>query len=293
MLVPENTSKESKLKMTALIIQKNLTAWNEIAHKHYALNRDIIENNLKTSGFYIDSVLKDELQKKDVSQLTVGQFNCNNGREIISAHQLGYKRAIGFDFSSNFIQQGRDYAAYAETATEFVETNIYEIDKEYFGTVDHLFVTAGALCWMPDLKSYFEIAFETCANNGSITLWETHPMLEMFKPDRDRIRDGDQDLRMHYPYFMSEPVHYESGLDYYSNKKFGQEAVLWYHHKLSDIVQAVINAGFRIVFFKEYDYDNSIGYREVESFAVRPPMSFILTAHKDAARGKIALRPDR
>lgn len=110
-------------------------------------------------------------------------------------------------------------------------------------------------------------------------LWETHPFLEMFKPDRDRIRDDDNTIEMHYSYFMREPVKLESGLDYYSNE-IEQDSVapLWYHHSLSYVIQSIISAGFNVQKFTEYDFDNSIGYRHVEHFDIRPPMSFILVA---------------
>ncbi len=265
------------------VITQNMDAWNEVAKRHFSINRDTVIGNLQTPGYFIDTVLKQELLRRPVGALTVGQFNCNNGRETISAHQLGFKNAVGFDFSKEFVEQGSHYAREVGVSTQFVETDIYKIGAEHANSVDHLFATAGALCWMPDLDTYFEIAFRTLSAGGCLTLWETHPCLEMFKPDRDRKRDGDERLEMHYSYFMDGPVDYQSGLDYYSNEIFGKKSVLWYHHKLSDIFSAVLKAGFSIQRFNEYDVDNSIGYREVENFEIRPPMSFILTAVKQTS----------
>jgi SAM-dependent methyltransferase len=142
-----------------------------------------------------------------------------------------------------------------------VETDIYEMPAAYHAAADILFLTAGALCWMPDLRRYFATAHRVLRSGGSLFLYETHPFLEMCKPDRDRL-EGEP-LNLHYPYFMDVPVAWGSGLDYYGQKKYGEET-----------------AGFAIRKFAEYDHDNSIGYREVENFAVRPPMSFVLRADR-------------
>ena len=209
---------------------------------------------------------------------TLAQFNCNNGRELISAIQLGAQAGIGFDFSSAFVEQARTLAEAAGVAARFVETDIYEMPAAYHAAADIIFLTAGALCWMPDLRRYFETAHRVLRSGGTLILYETHPFLEMFKPDRDRFEGEPLSLR--YPYFMDVPVAWGSGLDYYGQKKYGEEIVYWYHHSLSAIMQSILDAGFAIRQFAEFDHDNSIGYREVEAFAIRPPMSFVLRADR-------------
>lgn len=267
------------------VIEVNRQAWDGVASTHKSINlQTIIENLSSKPGFYIDDVLRCELEKAlhgNSVDPVVAQFNCNNGRELISAVQLGFSRGYGFDFSGEFIKQAQNYTTFTNADCRFVQTDIYEIEEEYSDITDVLFLTAGAMCWMPDLQKYFEKAYDVLKPGGRLVLWETHPYLEMFKPDRDRIRDGDLDLIMHYPYFLDQPVQLDSGLDYYSNEiDEDLDAPLWFHHTLASIIQSVIDNHFTIETFNEHDFDNSIGYRNVESFKVRPPMSFILSAVK-------------
>jgi SAM-dependent methyltransferase len=260
-------------------VEQNRKAWNEVASRHAAQNFTHTGTNLRTkSGFYIDPVFRDCLMALPLKGSTLAQFNCNNGRELISAIQLGAQAGIGFDFSSAFVEQARTLAEAAGVAARFVETDIYEMPAAYHAAADIIFLTAGALCWMPDLRRYFETAHRVLRSGGTLILYETHPFLEMFKPDRDRF-EGES-LSLHYPYFMDVPVAWGSGLDYYGQKKYGEEIVYWYHHSLSAIMQSILDAGFAIRQFAEFDHDNSIGYREVEAFAIRPPMSFVLRADR-------------
>jgi SAM-dependent methyltransferase len=260
-------------------VEQNRKAWNEVASRHAAQNFTHTGTNLRTKpGFYIDPVFRDCLMALPLKGSTLAQFNCNNGRELISAIQLGAQAGIGFDFSSAFVEQARTLAEAAGVAARFVETDIYEMPAAYHAAADILFLTAGALCWMPNLRRYFETAHRVLRSGGTLILYETHPFLEMFKPDRDRF-EGEP-LSLHYPYFMDVPVAWGSGLDYYGQKKYGEEIVYWYHHSLSAIMQSILDAGFSIRQFAEFDHDNSIGYREVEAFAIRPPMSFVLRADR-------------
>jgi SAM-dependent methyltransferase len=260
-------------------VEQNRKAWNEVASRHAAQNFTHTGTNLRTKpGFYIDPVFRDCLMALPLKGSTLAQFNCNNGRELISAIQLGAQAGIGFDFSSAFVEQARTLAEAAGVAARFVETDIYEMPAAYHAAADILFLTAGALCWMPNLRRYFETAHRVLRSAGTLILYETHPFLEMFKPDRDRF-EGEP-LSLHYPYFMDVPVAWGSGLDYYGQKKYGEEIVYWYHHSLSAIMQSILDAGFAIRQFAEFDHDNSIGYREVEAFAIRPPMSFVLRADR-------------
>jgi len=113
---------------------------------------------------------------------------------------------------------------------------------------------------------------------GSLVIYETHPFLEMFKLDRER--DRNEAFVPHYPYFMKEPVRSTQGPDYYSNEIYGEEIVYWYHHTLSGILQSVIDSGLTIRRFREFEHDIDSGYADVLAIEARPPMSYLVSAHK-------------
>ena len=136
------------MKLQEIVLQ-NLRAWNEVAPRHAELNFDrtceIISSN---SGHYLDSDFKKYLMKTvGLGGATIAQFNCNNGRELISAVQLGAKKGYGFDFSYEFIKQACVLAGVSKTNVEFVETDIYEMPSEFDDIADVLIMTSGALCW--------------------------------------------------------------------------------------------------------------------------------------------------
>src|ERR1700722_4956357 len=240
------------------LIDQNRRAWNEVAPRHAAQNFERTRDLLRSSpAYYTDSRLRSCLEGISVQGKTVAQFNCNNGRELISAVQLGYDKGYGFDFSAKFVQQARDLASGLGITAEFIETDIYAIPADYRGIADVLFLTVGALCWMPSLRGYFAAAHSVLRPGGSLVIFETHPFLEMFKPDREL--GGGEPLEFTYPYFMEEPVTWEAGLDYYSGEKYGNEVVYWYHHSLSSIMQSVIDSGFVIQEFTEFGHDTAVG----------------------------------
>jgi SAM-dependent methyltransferase len=265
----------------AEVMSQNLKAWNEVAPRHAELTYENVRRQIAAgTGHFLDSVMRTALEAQDLSGKTVVQFNCNNGRELLSAMQLGAKRGFGFDFSHEFIEQARALSKEAGGFdVEFVETNIYEIPDNYLGVGDVLMATSGALCWMPDLAGYFAAARRVLKPGSSIVVYETHPFLEMFKLDRDR--QPDEGLNLHYPYFMAHPVESHSGLDYYSHQVYGSEVVYWYHHTLSGILQGIIDGGFAIRTFQEFEHDTDSGYDSVREFAVRPPMSYLVVAVAD------------
>jgi SAM-dependent methyltransferase len=261
------------------IIDQNLRAWNEVAPRHAEHNFANIARQLKaTRGHFLDPVFRQHLEGIGLAGKTIAQFNCNNGRELISAVQLGARAGLGFDFSAAFIRQARDLCDGAGVNIDFIETNIYEIPARYSAVADVLMMTSGALCWMPDLRRYFEVASRVLGPGGSLVIYETHPFLEMFKLDRERA--PEEALVPHYPYFMAEPIKSSAGLDYYSNEIYGREVVYWYHHTLSGIMQAIIDSGLTIRRFQEFEHDSDSGYARVRAFSARPPMSYLLSATK-------------
>lgn len=262
------------------VVTQNLRAWNEVAPRHAQLNFERTRDTIaSSSGHYLDADFRDYLVTAvGLEGKTVAQFNCNNGRELISAVQLGARKGYGFDFSKEFLEQARILASVSDADVEFVETNIYEMPRAFDAQADILILTSGALCWMPDLRGYFEVARRVLRPGGALVIYETHPFLEMFKLDRER--SPGESLVPHYSYFMNEPVKSTNGLDYYSNTVYGKEVVYWYHHTISEIMQSIIDAGFAIRRFREFEHDSDSGYASIRELEIKLPMSYLLHASK-------------
>ncbi|MEQ3552580.1 class I SAM-dependent methyltransferase [Pseudonocardia nematodicida] len=262
------------------LMTQNQRAWNEVAARHAEHNLDETKSRMATGeAAYLDPVFRRHMTDREIADKIVVQLNCNNGRELLSVLQLGARNGVGFDFSAEFIQQAQDIATVCDVDAEFVESNVYDIPSRFDGFADIVFVTVGALCWMPDLAKYFNVARRILKPGGELVVYETHPFLEMFKLDRDR--EPGEEIKMHYPYFSSEPFVSTAGLDYYGDEKYGEEITYWYHYNLTDIIGAVISSDFRITVFEEFEHELDSGYRELLSLEVRPPMTFIVVADKN------------
>jgi SAM-dependent methyltransferase len=256
------------------VVDSNRRAWEEIAATHSQELLTEVTDNLQRDGeFYLEEPLRRALHAAGLSTSTVlAQFNCNNGRELISAVRHGAARGYGFDISTEYIHQATQLASQLDVDAQFQATDIGAIADEFDAVADIVFATASALCWMPDLHAYFATAHRVSREGGSLILYETHPFVEMFKADVDRA--ADEPLVPHYRYGTREPVEFRSEGAYFGD---GNEGVTyWYHHSLSYIIQSALESGYTLAEFEEFGHDVCVGYKQVENHEVRPPLSMVL-----------------
>lgn len=262
------------------VIEQNQKTWERAAaaHEEDALAQTR-RNLMRGDGYYLDAQLRGAFAEVGIEGRTVAQFNCNNGRELISALQLGAAHGYGFDICERYIGQARRLATGSGVRAEFVATNIYDIPATYDAVADVVFVTAAALCWMPDLRRYFDVARRVLRPGGNLVVYETHPFVEMFKLDCDR--ETGEPLVPHYAYGTREPVEFDSRGDYYGDRESGAGKAYWFHHSLSEIIQSMLDAGFTLRRLDEYQHDVCVGYRDVEQLEVRPPLSLLVRCDRD------------
>jgi len=103
---------------------------------------------------------------------------------------------------------------------EFVRTHIYDIDPIYFNRFDLVYTTVGALCWFDDLERFFAIAAQILRANGHLFVYETHPVLDLFALPGEEDYDREQELKIAYSYFRSDPFINTNGLDYVGNTQY-------------------------------------------------------------------------
>lgn len=256
-------------------------AWNEAAPVHWKVTEQLLEAIKDPNRLDIHAIQVAELKRLGVASADVAQLNCNNGRETISIKRLGANRAVGFDIAENFIEQARQLSAAANTSCEFVCSDAYKIDQRFNGQFDLAVVTAGALAFMPDLVAYFKVANRLLRKGGWLTIYEAHPITRMFLRDRDR---KESPIEIVKSYFASVPVRHEGGLDYQGGTTYNASPVYYFPHKMSDIVNAVIQAGLVIDLFIEHDQDPSQSRTSLETLPNKPPLSYILSARVDPTR---------
>ena len=256
-------------------IAANKRSWNETAEVHATTYVE----NLKSRIAAPDFTTFDDVEKKIFAELglqgkDVAQLSCNNARELIAVKKAGAGRCVGFDISDKFIAQGRELVRAAGVSVELECTNLYDISHDYDASFDVIYVTVGAVGWLPDLSAYFEIIARLLKPGGRLFMYEMHPILNMF--------DSKKGLSADASYFRTEPFVNEGETDYLNPEAVIEEKSYWYPHRLDEIIGGCLQVGLKLTHFEEYAHDISSSYKAFAELKTPPPMCFSLLAQKSA-----------
>lgn len=259
-------------------IESNKQAWEEaFEHRRSEWGEDVAETLISQSLPFLDQNVIAELISMDLAGKTIAQFACNNGREMLSAMQLGAARGIGFDITENFIGQARQIAAkIGRTNVEFVTGNLLDIGEPYLNKFDLIFFTIGAITWFEDLGQLFVVVAKCLKPGGHLLIHDFHPFMNMLPLPGEEGFDPKHLERFCYSYFRKEPWIENDGMSYitpiYQSKTFTS-----FTHTLADIFSALIESGIEIRKFREFDYD--VSTTDVYD-GKGLPLSFILVGKK-------------
>jgi len=250
-------------------------AWDEAAviHKQYRYNE--LLKGFKHSGFVsMPAIRRQILLEHGVAGKSAFQPCCNNGRDILSLKNLGATHCFGFDISTKFINQGKAFAEAGNIDCELIQADIFELDNSRDGLFDIGLISLGTMMWMPDLTAFFVIMKRLLRHNGWIFIHELHPLVEIFKFDTNQRR-----IVINGSYFDRTPQRWTKGLDYYSGKAYDATPCYSFRHKVSDIIEAMVQNGFAIETFKEHEEDMSSGvFKRSQPVKFPLPRSYTITA---------------
>ncbi len=260
-------------------VAANRASWNEAAPKHAARNLDkLLADFAKPGHSCLDGIETERLQALGVMGRDVAQLCCNNGRELVSVKNLGAARCVGFDNAEAFLEQACALARAAGVEVEFRHGDIHEIAPRYDTAFDIVYVTIGALCWMPRLVDFFAVAARLLRPGGAILVYEHHPIVAMWDP----FDDADPPLWKH-SYFKREPWIDTDGLDYFDGVSYESKPLYTFQHTLSEILMACIDNRLAIESFAEFSHDLSPSYGHLERLEAKLPLSYTLVARKGEA----------
>ena len=254
-------------------IQANRQAWNETAGIHREVSfSQLLERVQEDSFTTFDDVEAEIFADIGIADKDVVQLACNNGRELLSIKKHGAARCVGFDISDDFIEQAKALSAAGRLEAEFVRSNVYDIPESYHQSFDLAYITIGALGWLPDIYGFLDLVAQLLRPKGQLFIYEMHPMLNMF--------DGDTGLKVKHSYFKTTPYVEAGSPDYLDPSQVIESESYWFHHKVSDILSACLEAGLQIKHYQEYDHDISEVYKDFAHFDIQPAMCFSLVAQK-------------
>lgn len=225
----------------------NLQNWEARVPVHvdsYGLSR-FVEDPALLSGV----IRHDAPALGGLTGLRVAHLQCHIGTDTISLARLGAD-VVGLDFSPSAIATARDLADRAGDPARFVQADVYDAAEALGSGFDLVYTTVGIVEWLPSVARWAQVVAELLAPGGRLYLRDAHPMLMTLDETR-----SDHQLVLTHPYFGDEePQRWDDDTSYAGEAGAVTSPVHYeWHHPLSEIVQAVIDAGLVITRLSEGD----------------------------------------
>lgn len=223
-------------------IESNKHAWSQVSEDHYKAFKRSLQEGTHRFNPYILSELDGDLQGKKIIHL-----QCNTGADTILLAKMG-AHAVGVDLVPDNIMYAKKLAGdLGVTNVEFIESDIMEFMSKHNEKYDVVFVSEGAVGWLPELKKWGRTIRHLLKDDGFFYVFDSHPFFMMF--NTDKIAEGITEIQ--YPYFGKTPDVEDSIGGYASEKKHGVAAYFWMH-TVADLINSLTEAGMHIEYFHEF-----------------------------------------
>ena len=112
---------------------------------------------------------------------------------------------------------------------------------------DVVYVSLGALCWLPDVVRWAGQIGSLVAPGGRFYLHDTHPVAWAL---------ADDDLRLEHTYFEEEEAFTTDAAESYtdSDRPLRPTPIYEWNHSLGEIVNALIQHGLTLEWLVEHDW---------------------------------------
>jgi len=222
-------------------IESNKHAWGKISEDHYSHFKKALLEGSHNLNKYIQSELGDLSGKKII------HLQCNTGADTILLAKMAAS-AVGVDLVPDNILYAQKLAGdLGVSNVDFIESDIMEFMEKHNEKYDVVFVSEGAIGWLPDLKKWGKTIKHLLKDDGYFYIFESHPIVLMF----DEAKLGENITEIKYPYFEKKPDVDEYIGGYASETKGGVKAYFWMY-TISDIINSLVSAGLHIEYFNEF-----------------------------------------
>ncbi len=184
----------------------------------------------------------------DIDGLSGVHLQCHIGTDTVSLARLG-ARMTGLDFSAPALDVARRLATDCGQQIEYVESDVYEASQHLpNGAFDFVFTGIGALCWIPSAARWAEQVAALLKPGGFLFIREGHPMLwALCDPRPDGLVTVD------FPYFETDGTVFVEEKSYVEHEgALEAPTIVSFNHSLSEIFNALWNAGLSITMFEEH-----------------------------------------
>ncbi len=217
---------------------------------------------------------------KNVSGKTMLHLQCHFGMDSLDWVRRGAE-VTGVDLSDHAIEEAKKLNNELGLSAKFICSNVYDLKEHLDEKFDIVFTSYGTIGWLPDLDKWADIIVHYLKPGGLFYIAEFHPVLWMFDDDFTHIK---------YHYDNRELIVTENEGTYTDrNAAITGKEYSW-NHSISEVLNALINAGLKIESFNEYMYSpypcfrNSIetekGKWHIKGMEEKLPMVYSIRAVK-------------
>jgi SAM-dependent methyltransferase len=196
----------------------------------------------------------EEAELSPVVGKRVLHLQCHFGTDSLTLAQRGAE-VVGLDFSGPAIDAARVLASELGLAdrAHFVQADVYDALKAVPEPHDFdlVFVTWGAITWLPEIEPWTAIVAAMLRPGGSLYLADGHPVAYVFD---DATRSSDAMPGLFAPYFSRRPVVSVDPRDYVDPEaRLANAKTYTWIHPLGDLVTSLIASGLDLDWLHEHD----------------------------------------
>lgn len=218
----------------------NRALWDELTPVH--LRSYGVERFLAGERWLPEQILKEVGSVKDLSLL---HLQCHFGLDTLAWAREGAK-VTGVDFSPIAIDAARELSERADIPARFICSDIYDLPQNLEETFDLVFTSIGVLCWLKDLDRWAKIIARFLKPGGVFYIMDGHPLLYTFD-DEGRWQFETAYFHNKEPYIWDD-----ESPDYMDPTYISKTPSYEWQWSVSDIINAVLDAGLRLEFFNEF-----------------------------------------
>lgn len=223
--------------------------WDVVAREKYRAEFDDHVALLRSGS---DNLLPEE--RELLSPLLAGahviHLQCSHGLDALGLLNAGAESVLGLDISPEMVAQARAKAeAVGSSRARFLVADASAPPGELMATANLIYTGRGALPWIQNLDRWAAAAAALLEPRGHLFIFEGHPLTDLWDREASdlRLRDGasyfDDDPR-EAPGFPADVVERALGPD--------RPAMRERHWRLGEIIEAVLQAGFRLHKLREF-----------------------------------------
>ena len=209
-------------------------------------------SNLRAGHGRLNAI--EEAELPSVRGKRVLHLQCHFGADSLTLAQRGAE-VVGLDFSIRAIEAARNLANELGLAGQarFVHADVYDAVEAIPAphAFDLVFVTWGAICWLPDITQWAQIVAGMLRPGGLLYLADGHPAAYVLD-DENRSPDGTPGLFA--PYFSREPIIDADPGDYIdADAQLTKATTYNWIHPLGEVATSLIAAGMTLDWLHEHD----------------------------------------